>query len=92
MPSNVRVLILAAFVLDENVARAPGAGAGGLLGKDAESDELLAGVRTVAAGEAPLSPTAIRVFIGRFLCAPDPGAEDPARGPEGEAARTAHRA
>ena len=54
--SNVRVLIPTTFVLDENLVRALLAGAGGLLGKDAESDELLAGIRTVAADEALLSP------------------------------------
>ncbi|GAQ56154.1 response regulator transcription factor [Streptomyces acidiscabies] len=66
------VLILTTFEDDENVARALRAGAGGFLGKDVGADVLLAGIRTVAAGESLLSPMATRTLITRFLTTPDP--------------------
>ncbi len=69
-----RVLILTTFEIDEYVAAALRAGASGFLGKDVGAQDLLAGIRTVAAGEALLSPTATRALITRFLAAPGPGA------------------
>jgi DNA-binding NarL/FixJ family response regulator len=68
-----KVLILTTFEIDEYVARALQAGASGFLGKDIQADDLLAGIRTVAAGEALLSPYATRTLISRFLAAPAPG-------------------
>ncbi|MFI1093395.1 response regulator [Streptomyces sp. NPDC020917] len=65
--AGTRVLILTTFETDEYVARALRAGASGFLGKDAGPDTLLDAVRTVAAGEALLSPTATRHLIGAFL-------------------------
>ncbi|MFB7915849.1 response regulator [Streptomyces sp. NPDC056061] len=70
--AGVRVLILTTFEDDEHVAEALRAGASGFLGKGARPDELLDAVRTVAAGEALLSPSATRALIGRFLAQPDP--------------------
>ena len=70
-----RVLILTTFEIDEYVAAALRAGASGFLGKDVGAEDLLAGIRTVAAGEALLSPTATRALITRFLAAPGPGAD-----------------
>ncbi|WP_432493228.1 response regulator transcription factor [Kineococcus auxinigenes] len=67
---RTRVLILTTFETDEHVARALESGASGFLGKDVTADGLLAGIRTVADGEALLSPTATRALIGRFLSAP----------------------
>jgi DNA-binding NarL/FixJ family response regulator len=72
---GTRVLVLTTFQTDEHVARALRAGASGFLGKDVSADGLLDGIRTVAAGDALLSATATRSLIGRFLAAPDPGAE-----------------
>jgi len=69
--AGVRVLILTTFGQDENVLRALRAGASGFLGKGSEPAELLAAVRTVAAGEELLSPRATRALIGRCLAAPD---------------------
>ena len=71
--SDTRVLILTTFETDEYVARALRAGASGFLGKDVGVDELLAGIRTVVAGESLLSPAATRALITRFLATPDPG-------------------
>ncbi|MFJ9443296.1 response regulator [Kitasatospora sp. NPDC101235] len=69
--SGTRVLILTTFEIDEYVAQALRAGAGGFLGKGADPKELLAAVRTVAAGEALLSPAATRAVIDQFLAQPD---------------------
>ncbi|MFD4511573.1 response regulator [Streptomyces sp. NPDC058457] len=72
--SGVRVLILTTFEVDEYVAQALRSGASGFLGKDVTAEALLAGIRTVAAGESLLSPTATRTLITRFLTTPAPGA------------------
>ncbi|WP_329320826.1 response regulator transcription factor [Streptomyces sp. NBC_01262] len=85
--SATRVLILTTFEIDEYVARALRAGASGFLGKDVTTDELLTGIRTVASGDALLSPVATRALITRFLTAPEPG--DPLAPPERLAALTA---
>ncbi|MEV7186070.1 response regulator transcription factor [Kitasatospora sp. NPDC093102] len=69
--SGTRVLILTTFEIDEYVAQALRAGAGGFLGKGADPKELLAAIRTVAAGEALLSPAATRAVIDQFLAQPD---------------------
>lgn len=68
----VKVLILTTFENDEYVAEALRGGASGFLGKGARPEELLDAVRTVAAGEALLSPAATRALITRFLAQPAP--------------------
>ena len=68
--SSVKVLILTTFENDEYVAQALRAGAGGFLGKGVNPEELLRAIRTVAAGEALLSPAATRALITRFLDSP----------------------
>ncbi|MFB6813921.1 response regulator [Streptomyces sp. NPDC056347] len=70
--AGVKVLVLTTFEDDEHVAEALRAGASGFLGKGARPEELLDAVRTVAGGEALLSPTATRALIARFLAQPDP--------------------
>jgi len=60
-----RVLILTTFEDDDYIARALCAGASGFMVKNAPPDELLAGIRTVAAGEGMLSPTVTRRLIER---------------------------
>jgi DNA-binding NarL/FixJ family response regulator len=62
----VKVLVVTTFHLDEYVYAALQAGASGFLLKDALPEELVAAVRTVAAGEALLAPTVTRQLIGRF--------------------------
>ncbi|MFE7978344.1 response regulator [Streptomyces shenzhenensis] len=69
--SQTHVLILTTFEDDENVAKALRAGASGFLGKGVSPDILLSSIRTVAAGEALLSPAATRTLITRFLTTPD---------------------
>lgn len=61
-----RVVILTTFELDEYVFEALRRGAAGFLTKDAEPEELLRGIRVVAAGEALLSPKVTRRVIERF--------------------------
>ncbi|MFJ8808725.1 response regulator [Streptomyces sp. NPDC102490] len=71
---DTRVLVLTTFETDEHVARALRLGASGFLGKDVTAEELLDGIRTVAAGDALLSAAATRSLITRFLDSPDPAA------------------
>ncbi len=54
---DVRVLILTTFDLDEYVYAALRAGASGFLLKDTPPNDLLAGIRVVAAGDALLAPS-----------------------------------
>jgi DNA-binding NarL/FixJ family response regulator len=61
-----RVLILTTFDLDEYVYDALAAGASGFLLKDAQPDELVAGIRVVASGESLLAPTITRRLIEDF--------------------------
>jgi DNA-binding NarL/FixJ family response regulator len=61
-----RVLILTTFDLDEHVYEALRAGASGFLLKDRPSEELVAAVRVIAAGEALLAPSITRRLIEEF--------------------------
>ncbi|WP_432187504.1 response regulator [Streptomyces sp. Tue6028] len=68
--AGTRVLVLTMFETEEYVAQALRVGASGFLGKYVTTDALLAGIRTVAAGEALLSPGATQALITRFLTTP----------------------
>jgi DNA-binding NarL/FixJ family response regulator len=61
-----RVLILTTFDLDEYVYAALRAGASGFALKNRPPEELLSGIRTVAAGEALLAPSVTRRIIAHF--------------------------
>jgi len=63
---SVRVLVLTTFDLDEYVYEALRAGASGFVLKDDPPEQLIAAVRTIAAGEALLSPTVTRRVIKQF--------------------------
>jgi DNA-binding NarL/FixJ family response regulator len=65
-PAGPRVLVLTTFDLDDYVYEALGAGASGFLLKDASADDLMTGVRVVAAGDALLAPSITRRLIGDF--------------------------
>ena len=68
-----KVLILTTFDLDQYVFAGLKAGASGFLLKDAPPAELLTAVRTVAAGDAVLAPSATRRLIDQFApLLPDP--------------------
>ncbi|MFE2492558.1 response regulator [Streptomyces scopuliridis] len=73
--SATRVLILTTFEVDEYVAQALRSGASGFLGKDVRAEELLTAIRTVASGDALLSPLATRALIARFLASPVPSTQ-----------------
>jgi DNA-binding NarL/FixJ family response regulator len=63
---STRVIVLTTFDLDEYVYEALSAGASGFVLKDDPPEQLIAAVRTVAAGEAILSPTVTRRVIQQF--------------------------
>ncbi|WP_037304586.1 response regulator [Amycolatopsis orientalis] len=69
--AGVKILVLTTFETDEFVVAALRAGASGFLGKGVEPELLLQAIRTVAAGESLLSPSATTALIGRFLAQPD---------------------
>ncbi|MCI3269777.1 response regulator transcription factor [Streptomyces cylindrosporus] len=68
--SGVKVLVLTTYDTDENIVEALRAGASGFLVKDTRPAELLDAIRTVAAGEALLSPGPTARLIERFLRSP----------------------
>jgi DNA-binding NarL/FixJ family response regulator len=68
-----RVLILTTFGLDEYIVDALRAGASGFLLKDSPTEDVVKAVRSVAAGDAVLSPAVTRQLldqVGRRLPAP----------------------
>ncbi|MFF3558717.1 response regulator [Streptomyces sp. NPDC002574] len=80
--AGVRVLVLTTYDTDDHVVPALRAGASGFLVKDTRPAELLDAIRTVAAGEALLSPGPTARLIARVLRLPDsprPGGPAPGR-------------
>jgi DNA-binding NarL/FixJ family response regulator len=67
---STRILVLTTFDLDEYVFGALRLGASGFLLKDTPPNDLLEGIRTVAAGEALLSPQVMRHLIDEFVARP----------------------
>jgi DNA-binding NarL/FixJ family response regulator len=67
---TARILILTTFDLDEYVFEALQAGASGFVLKDDSPEQLIAAIRTVARGEALLSPTITKRVIQRFARLP----------------------
>ena len=61
-----RVLVLTTFDLDEYVYEALRAGASGFLLKDAPEEQLVSGIRIVAAGASLFAPAVTRRLIERF--------------------------
>jgi DNA-binding NarL/FixJ family response regulator len=61
-----KVLMLTTFDLDEYVYDALRAGASGFLLKDVPADQLVAGIRLVAQGDALLAPSVTRRLIQEF--------------------------
>jgi DNA-binding NarL/FixJ family response regulator len=66
-----KILILTTFDLDEYVYAALRAGASGFLLKDTRPEDLLAGIRTIAAGDAMLAPSVTSRLIAEFANRPD---------------------
>ena len=73
----VRVLMLTTFDLNEYVYEALRAGASGFLLKDVPPEQLVAGIRVVAEGEALLAPSITRRLIQEFASAAPTPAEPP---------------
>jgi DNA-binding NarL/FixJ family response regulator len=65
--SHTKVIVLTTFDLDEYVFGALRAGASGFLLKGVEPTQLIDAVRTVAAGEALLEPSATRRLIEAYV-------------------------
>jgi DNA-binding NarL/FixJ family response regulator len=69
---DARVLVLTTFDLDEYVYEALRAGASGFVLKDDPPEQLIGAIRTVAAGDALLSPTVTKRVIEQFARVPRP--------------------
>jgi DNA-binding NarL/FixJ family response regulator len=65
-----RILMLTTFDLNEYVYEALRAGASGFLLKDVPAEQLVAGIRVVARGEALLAPSITRRLIEEFAKGP----------------------
>ncbi|MFF9017503.1 response regulator [Streptomyces sp. NPDC014870] len=78
--AGVKVLVLTTYDTDEHIVEALRAGASGFVVKDIRPAELLAAIRTVAAGESLLSPGPTALLIARVLATPEAPATG---GPEG---------
>ena len=64
------------FDLDEYIVGALRAGASGFLAKDVPAEELVAAIRTVAAGDAVVAPRILRRLLDQFASVlPDPTAK-----------------
>lgn len=72
---DTRVVVLTTFADKQRILDALNAGASGYLLKDAQPDEVIAGVRAVVAGGAPLDPKAARVLLDSRNAAPSDGPE-----------------
>jgi DNA-binding NarL/FixJ family response regulator len=73
---RTRVLIVTTFALDEYVYAGLRAGASGFLLKDARPEELIAGIRAVASGDAVVAPRLTRKLMDAYAeTSPDPSPE-----------------
>ncbi|MGW2559943.1 response regulator [Streptomyces sp. NPDC001514] len=68
--AGVKVLVLTTYDTDDHILEALRAGASGFLVKDIRPADLLAAIRTVAAGDSLLSPGPTARLIARVLAAP----------------------
>lgn len=68
--TEVRVVVLTTYEVDEYVFEALRAGASGFLTKDVEPDALRAAIHTVASGHGLLTPSVTRRVIDVFASAP----------------------
>jgi DNA-binding NarL/FixJ family response regulator len=68
--TDVHVVMLTNYGLDEYVFNALRAGASGYVVKDTDPDDLVAAIRVVSQGEALLSPAVTRRLIAEFVARP----------------------
>jgi len=73
---SAKVVMLTTFDLDEYVYEALRAGASGFLLKDVPPEQLVAGIRAVASGDALLAPSITRRVIEAFVQTPPPAARE----------------
>ncbi|MGW7428911.1 response regulator [Streptomyces sp. NPDC054861] len=73
-----RVLIVTTFDLDAYAYDGLRAGASGFLVKDAQPEELLAGIRAVASGDAVVAPSLTRRLLDAYIHHLPTGADDEA--------------
>jgi DNA-binding NarL/FixJ family response regulator len=64
---RARILIVTTFDLDEYAYAGLRAGASGFLVKDAQPEELLAGIRAVATGDAVVAPSLTRRLLDAYV-------------------------
>jgi DNA-binding NarL/FixJ family response regulator len=77
-----RVLVLTTFDLDEYAHAALRAGASGFLLKDARPEELLGGIRAVAAGDAIIAPALTRRLLDAYVHHLPSRSQDPHHNPK----------
>lgn len=65
--ARTRILIVTTFDLDEYAYDGLRAGASGFLVKDAQPEELLAGIRAVASGDAVVAPSLTRRLLDAYI-------------------------
>lgn len=70
---STRVVVLTTYESDDDILRAIEVGASGYLLKASPEDELLAGLRAVAAGQVALAPAMAARLVGRARAGVDPG-------------------
>ncbi|QNG18798.1 response regulator transcription factor [Rhodococcus triatomae] len=75
---RTRVLVMTTFDLDEHAMGALRAGASGFLLKDTPPEDLVSAIRSVAAGDAVVSPRVTRRLLARFLDDGPQATRDPA--------------
>ena len=67
---DVRVVVMTTFDLDEHALGALRAGASGFLLKDTPPEDLVSAIRSVAAGDAVVSPRVTRRLLGNLIAEP----------------------
>ena len=76
--TRAEVVMLTTFDMDEYVYEALRAGASGFLLKDVPPEQLVAGIRAVASGDALLAPSVTRRVIEEFVRRPPDSVRDAA--------------
>jgi DNA-binding NarL/FixJ family response regulator len=74
---DTKVVMLTTFDMDEYVYEALRAGASGFLVKDVPPEQLIAGIRSVASGDALLAPSVTKRLIQEFVRRPPNGIRTP---------------
>ncbi|MEV0064330.1 response regulator transcription factor [Nocardia sp. NPDC050718] len=74
---GVRVLVMTTFDLDEHALGALRAGASGFLLKDTPPEDLVSAIRSVAAGDAVVSPKVTKRLLDRLVAEDPAGLRDP---------------